>query len=189
MTEYPQGSEWRKWDLHIHTPLSILNNQFSQIKPGQPDWEVYLSRLESCDVAVIGVTDYFTIEGYKRLKDFKAQGRLPNISAIFPNIEFRLSHVLSSKKDSVPRRLNFHVIFSIDPDAPEEMREVEAINDRLVHRALAMDGTCTGEHGIGLHKMGFLLDEAGAGAVEMMRTIKHALDPKNIMNPGKIFSA
>ncbi|MFZ3124740.1 MAG: FAD-linked oxidase C-terminal domain-containing protein, partial [Acidovorax sp.] len=55
-------------------------------------------------------------------------------------------------------------------------------------RALSMAGTCTGEHGVGLHKMGFLLDETGAGAVDMMRTIKRALDPKNILNPGKIFA-
>ena len=55
-------------------------------------------------------------------------------------------------------------------------------------RALAMDGTCSGEHGVGLHKMGFLVSEAGAGAIEMMRSVKRALDPKNIMNPGKIFA-
>ena len=57
-----------------------------------------------------------------------------------------------------------------------------------MQRALALEGTCTGEHGIGLHKMDFLLTETGHGAVDMMRTIKRALDPHNIMNPGKIFS-
>ena len=62
------------------------------------------------------------------------------------------------------------------------------LNHALVSRAIALEGTCSGEHGIGLHKMGFLVDEAGVGAVDMMRTIKRALDPKNIMNPGKIFS-
>jgi D-lactate dehydrogenase (cytochrome) len=64
----------------------------------------------------------------------------------------------------------------------------EAMSLRMVQRAIALEGTCTGEHGIGLHKMGFLVDEAGEGAVEMMRQIKRALDPKNIMNPGKIFA-
>jgi D-lactate dehydrogenase (cytochrome) len=64
----------------------------------------------------------------------------------------------------------------------------EALNQKLVSRALRLGGTCTGEHGIGLHKMDFLRDEAGEGAVDMMRTIKRALDPHNIMNPGKIFS-
>ena len=83
---------------------------------------------------------------------------------------------------------NFHFGYLLDPQAPEERVKAEALNHALVTRALALAGTCTGEHGVGLHKMGFLLDEAGAGAVEMMRTIKRALDPKNIMNPGKIFS-
>jgi len=55
-------------------------------------------------------------------------------------------------------------------------------------RALKLGGTCTGEHGVGLHKQGFLVEETGNGAVEMMRTIKRALDPHNILNPGKIFS-
>jgi len=83
---------------------------------------------------------------------------------------------------------NFHVAYLIDPEQPQQRELAESLNDRLVQRALAMEGTCTGEHGIGLHKQGFLLDEAGAGAVEMMRTLKRALDPKNIMNPGKIFA-
>lgn len=82
---------------------------------------------------------------------------------------------------------NFHVVFSIDPNAPEEMTEVEAINKRLVQRALDMDGTCTGEHGIGLGKQDCLVDELG-DAVEMMRLIKRAIDPQNLFNPGKIFA-
>ena len=70
-----------------------------------------------------------------------------------------------------------------------ERATAERLSEQMVQRAIALEGTCTGEHGIGLHKMGFLVDEAGAGAVEMMRTLKRALDPKNIMNPGKIFTA
>ena len=83
---------------------------------------------------------------------------------------------------------NFHFGYLIDPDNAEERRVAEELNHQLVARALAMEGTCTGEHGVGLHKMGFLVDEAGAGAVDMMRTIKRALDPDNILNPGKIFT-
>ncbi len=83
---------------------------------------------------------------------------------------------------------NFHVIFSIDPGNPAEMEEVEAINARLVQRALAMDGTCTGEHGIGIGKQHWLIEELGDNAVEAMRVIKRALDPHNLFNPGKIFS-
>jgi len=83
---------------------------------------------------------------------------------------------------------NFHFGYLIDPDNAEERRIAEQLNHQLVSRALALEGTCTGEHGVGLHKMDFLLTEAGTGAVNMMRTIKRALDPHNILNPGKIFS-
>jgi len=83
---------------------------------------------------------------------------------------------------------NFHFGYLIDPDNPKERETAEDLNHKLVHRALTLGGTCTGEHGVGLHKMDFLLTEAGSGAVDMMRTIKRALDPKNIMNPGKIFA-
>ncbi len=82
---------------------------------------------------------------------------------------------------------NFHVIFAIDPNKPEDMVEAEALNAKLVERALAMDGTCTGEHGIGLGKQDWLIKELGEDAVDLMRTIKHALDPKDLFNPGKIF--
>ncbi len=83
---------------------------------------------------------------------------------------------------------NFHVGYLIDPTSPQERELAERLNGQLVARALALEGTCTGEHGIGLHKMAFLLDEAGAGGVALMRAIKGALDPKNIFNPGKIFA-
>jgi D-lactate dehydrogenase (cytochrome) len=83
---------------------------------------------------------------------------------------------------------NFHFGYLIDPDNADERRIAEELNVKLVNRALQLEGTCTGEHGVGLHKMGFLLDEAGAGAVDMMRTLKRALDPDNILNPGKIFA-
>ena len=83
---------------------------------------------------------------------------------------------------------NFHFGYLIDPDNPAERATAEQLNHALVARALRLEGTCSGEHGVGLHKMDFLLTEAGSGAVGMMRTIKQALDPHNIMNPGKIFS-
>ncbi len=83
---------------------------------------------------------------------------------------------------------NFHLSYLMDPDNPAEAAAVEQLNVQMVQRAIRLEGTCTGEHGIGLHKMGYLLDEAGAGAVEMMRSIKRALDPNNIMNPGKVFA-
>ena len=83
---------------------------------------------------------------------------------------------------------NFHLSYLMDPNDPRETAAVEALNVKMVQRAIRLGGTCTGEHGIGLHKMGYLLDEAGPAAVEMMRSIKRALDPKNIMNPGKVFT-
>ena len=81
---------------------------------------------------------------------------------------------------------NFHLVFVINPDDENEMRRSEEVNDRMVLRALEMGGTCTGEHGIGYGKIGFLEAEHGGG-VEVMRQIKAALDPQGILNPGKIF--
>jgi len=80
---------------------------------------------------------------------------------------------------------NFHLVIIIDPDDADEMARAEALNNRMVMRALSMDGTCTGEHGVGYGKIGFLEAEHGE-ALSVMRDIKRALDPANIMNPGKI---
>jgi len=80
---------------------------------------------------------------------------------------------------------NFHLSLIIDPDDPGEMARAEALNQRMVMRALAMGGTCTGEHGVGIGKMKFLEAEHGP-AVALMGQVKRALDPDNIMNPGKV---
>jgi len=81
---------------------------------------------------------------------------------------------------------NFHCAILANPDDPREVEEAERLNRRIVARALAMDGTCTGEHGVGLHKMDFLVEEHGADAVELMARVKRAFDPLNILNPGKV---
>ena len=84
---------------------------------------------------------------------------------------------------------NFHLSYLLDPHNAEEAATAERLSEQMVQRAIRLGGTCTGEHGIGLHKVGYLVEEAGAGAVAVMRRIKQALDPQNIMNPGKIFAA
>lgn len=81
---------------------------------------------------------------------------------------------------------NFHLVVLVDPENPEEMGQAEWINERVIERALSMEGTCTGEHGIGIGKARFLVREHGDGAVDVMRAIKSALDPENLLNPGKI---
>ncbi len=80
---------------------------------------------------------------------------------------------------------NFHLTFLVDIDQPDEIAEANRINERLVTRALAMDGTCTGEHGVGYGKIDALAAEHGEG-ISVMRALKTAIDPQNIMNPGKI---
>ncbi|MCY3153636.1 2-hydroxy-acid oxidase, partial [Acinetobacter baumannii] len=78
--------------------------------------------------------------------------------------------------------------YLVDPGGGGERARAEDLNHRLVRRAIAMEGTCTGEHGSGIHKQDFLREECGDGAIAMMRAIKLALDPKQIVNPGKIFA-
>jgi D-lactate dehydrogenase (cytochrome) len=81
---------------------------------------------------------------------------------------------------------NFHLIFLLDPDDPDEVKRYQEVHHRLVRRALAMGGTCTGEHGIGHGKLEYMVEEHGRETIDVMRAIKRALDPDNIMNPGKV---
>jgi ABC-type lipoprotein export system ATPase subunit len=117
LNHFAKGSEWRKWDLHVHTPESVLNNQFGS------DWDLYVTKLFKKAIAnnihAIGITDYFTIEGYKKLKIqyLQKDDKLKQLFSpeeislikkikIFPNIEFRITNMTNGNK------INFHVIFS-----------------------------------------------------------------------------
>jgi energy-coupling factor transporter ATP-binding protein EcfA2 len=113
---YPQGSIWRRWDLHVHTPDSY-ENVFG-------GWDAYLRALPTIrGVSVLGVTDYFFIDGYRKLRDLHREGKLPNFDLVLPNIELRLGTFVPKRSDgSQLRRLNFHVIFSdeVPPDTIEQ---------------------------------------------------------------------
>ncbi|MBT2659304.1 hypothetical protein J7E81_29680 [Bacillus sp. ISL-18] len=101
-----KGSCWKKWDLHIHTPESILNSNFSG------DWNRYIETLEKLeDISVIGITDYFSLKGYWKVKQFKEEGKLKNIDLILPNIELRLNTTTYKN-----RAINIHIIFSPEVD-------------------------------------------------------------------------
>jgi len=128
-----------------------------QLKPG--------SRAVSTDVCV----------PISRLAECIAQTRADLAAASFPWTI--IGHVGDG---------NFHVQMLIDPERPAELDEAEQFNHRLVQRAIALDGTCTGEHGVGIHKIDFLLEEHGADALDLMARIKRAFDPLDIMNPGKV---
>lgn len=80
---------------------------------------------------------------------------------------------------------NFHFVFVLDKDNPKEVAQMQAIHRRAILKALAVEGTCTGEHGIGIGKQDHLIDEFGVDTLDVMHSIKNALDPKGIMNPGK----
>jgi hypothetical protein len=116
-----RGSEWHKWDLHIHSPLSALNNQFGKLPDGSPNWPTYPQALvQLTDTPAVGITDYFTIDGYKEILAAKKAGKLPSISLLLPNIEFRIDKVINTKNGF--RRLNYHVIFS-DQVSPQDIEE------------------------------------------------------------------
>lgn len=114
------GSSWRRWDLHVHTPESALNNQFGS-------WESYLAKLESFDrglVSVVGITDYFSIDGYKKILTERGKGNLAKFDLVIPNIEFRISPSTRSGKG-----INVHLLVS--PDDPNHVSEIESALTRL----------------------------------------------------------
>src|SRR5713101_15529 len=113
-----RGSEWRRWDLHVHTPGTILNDQFGS-------WEEYLAVIEAQDaVRVIGVTDYLCLANYSTLKRHKETGRLPQVDLLLPNLEFRLAPPTERAT-----AVNIHLLIS--PDDPQHEREIQNALARL----------------------------------------------------------
>jgi energy-coupling factor transporter ATP-binding protein EcfA2 len=146
-----RGSEWHRWDPHLHSPGTILNDQFSE------GWEAYVSRIESITpkIEALGVTDYFSVATYREICVWKATQRMPNVGLIFPNVEMRLDIKTEKKKP-----INIHLLFS--PDDPNHVQEIERIlgllefefEDRtykcttsdLISLGRAFDPTQTDEH-------------------------------------------
>ena len=120
-----RGSEWRRWEPHIHAPGTVLNNQFG----GKDPWGAYLSKLESLTpkIGAIAVTDYYMTETYQQVLAHKANGRLPDVKLIFPNIELRLD--VAAKSGFV----NLHLLVS--PEDPDHLTQVSRILSRLQFRA------------------------------------------------------
>ncbi len=121
-SRYLRGSEWRKWDLHIHTPDSI----YQEYKGGEKEdiWDKFINVLASLppEIKVIGITDYLFLDGYKKV--LERRGEIPNIELIIPNIEFRLS-TFSGTENSTKRH-NFHVLF--DPEIDPKIIQEQLLN-------------------------------------------------------------
>jgi predicted metal-dependent phosphoesterase TrpH len=100
-----QSSKWNIWDFHLHTPFSILNNGFGNAEDSNT-WEKYVTQIttkaQEKGIVALGITDYFTIEGYKKVLNLKETGKLGDIF-IFPNIEFRVDKVIYSTRRGVSR--------------------------------------------------------------------------------------
>ena len=137
-----RGSEWHRWEPHIHAPGTILNNQFGVSDP----WSSYLSTLECLTpkVEAVAVTDYYVTDLYEQILKHKAAGRLPEVSLIFPNIELRLD--VAAKTGFV----NIHLLVS--PEDPEHLSEVKRILRRLQFHAFSDRFDCTRDELIKLGK-------------------------------------
>jgi hypothetical protein len=138
-----RGSRWNIWDFHLHTPYSVLNNQFGDCND-EATWNNYVEKLESKaksqGIAAIGITDYFHIEGYKRVLGYQKSGRLSGLF-LFPNIEFRIDKIIyRSKNGGEPKRLNVHVLFS--PEVPTSDIEEHFLHDLdFVHESEPFEGS------------------------------------------------
>jgi hypothetical protein len=125
---YARGSEWRKWDLHIHTPNSI----YQKYGNTQENWDKFISALENLpdDVKVIGITDYYFIEGYEKVMQYKLKhNRLKNIDKIFPVLEFRIDTFGSGNENNL-QKINLHIIFDLNEN--DIVNEINKISEEFI---------------------------------------------------------
>lgn len=159
------GSTWNKWDLHVHTPASIVNSYGAGDE--KQTWQKYIKELESLpsEIRVLGINDYFFLDGYKRLLSEKSRGRLKNIELLLPVVELRLS---SFAGHSDLRKVNFHIIFSneLSPD------QIEAFLLRKLVVELSLEND-TSWQGTIAHK---------AGLIDLGKAIRAATPPKKRTN-------
>lgn len=143
-----RGSEWHKWDLHVHTPYSLVN---SYVAGSEGDvWEHYISDLERLpnEIKVLGINDYLFLDGYRKVLEYKKQGRLQNIELLLPVLEFRLDKFGGHREF---KRINFHVIFSDEVDADiiqSQFLNALSSNYRLSpeHEGISWGGVITKEN-------------------------------------------
>ncbi len=118
----PRGSTWNKWDLHVHSPASFHEgfglDRDIHAEEAHEDaiWDRYLDELEALDdISCVAITDYFSIEGYKRIRrEIEENGRLDNLDLVIPNIELRINNFITSRHDGNGKPIEVHVLFSDD---------------------------------------------------------------------------
>lgn len=121
-----KGSEWRIWDLHIHTPKSI-----HQKYGGEKNWDKFIDALERLpqEIKVIGITDYYFIDGYQKVMDYKTDGRLKNIDKIFPILEFRIDTFGSGNENKL-QKINLHILFDLNEN--DLQKEITKVKDEFI---------------------------------------------------------
>lgn len=129
-----RGSEWHRWEPHIHGPGTVLNNNFG----GGDAWDAYLTALESCTppIEAVAVTDYYVTDTYEEVVRHKMAGRLPNVKLLFPNIELRLDAAAAKKG-----YINLHLL--VNPEDPSHVVEINRFLSRLHFDAFGSRFDCT----------------------------------------------
>ncbi|AQZ32753.1 hypothetical protein BHQ29_05325 [Pseudomonas sp. LPH1] len=169
------GSSWKRWDPHIHAPGTLLNDQFNG------DWNLYLSKLEAASPVIhaLGVTDYFSIESYRTILEWRAKGRLAGVGLIFPNVEMRLDIKTERSKG-----INLHLLFS--PEDSDHLAHIDRLLSKLTFEFNDRKYACTpaelAQLGRAFH--GSPIDDAAARRVGANQFKTQFNDVKQLLKDG-----